>query len=351
LLRLLLIFFAVTTLSFTTYSQVVLKKILVNNKQIKLPKNGNIFLSVQENDLLLEFNQLENPNNEYYYRLKVDAVDSSWIKSTYPVVHFQNLENGKYIFQFKAKKTNIFQLTITKEIPFYYETWFYLTLFFYIIIFIGVVIYLFILYDFRQKLRLQGVRNQIAADLHDEVGSNLNSIAIFVEVLRQKASPDILPILDKIIENSKESVTLMQDTVWTINPKNDSVEKLFERMRSFASQYLANVGIPLDFVIEADLKKVNFSMEQRKNIYLIFKEAINNIVKHSQASKASVLILKVDDKLQITINDNGKGFDKSIDFEGNGLNNFRNRAEEAEIECLIHSEINKGTNIEIIAFC
>ncbi len=345
--------FAILLSSSASFSQVALKKIFVNNQVRPFPKNNSIHLAASENDLILEFSQVKEDSVEYLYRLKGEENDSTWIVSAYPVVHYQDLGDGNFVFQIKTtnKKFPVSTLKIIREIPFYYTTWFKFTVVIYFMILLGVGIYLLSLWDFRQKLRLQGVRNQIAADLHDEVGSNLNSIAIFVEVLRNKATPDILPILDKIIENSKESVILMQDTVWTINPKNDSVEKLFERMRSFASQYLANVDIPLDFVVDADLKKVSFTMEQRKNIYLIFKESINNIVKHSQATKASVRIKKVEDTLKISIEDNGKGFDSTQDFEGNGLQNFKNRAEEAEIECLISSELNKGSKIEIIAYC
>jgi signal transduction histidine kinase len=352
LFRLLLIF-AVLLLSSASYAQVALRRVLVNNKTREISKNNNLHLGASENELILEFSQVNADSVEYLYRFKGEENDSTWIVSAYPVAHYQNMKDGKYVFQIKTKAINskITEIKIEKEIAFWNEWWFIPSIIIYGMILLGVVIYLFFLYDFRQKLRLQGVRNQIAADLHDEVGSNLNSIAIFVEVLRNKATPDILPILDKIIENSKESVVLMQDTVWTINPKNDSVEKLFERMRSFASQYLANAEIPLDFVVDADLKKVSFTMEQRKNIYLIFKESINNIVKHSLASKVSVNIKKTGDMLKISIEDNGKGFDIAQDFDGNGLQNFKNRAEEAEIECLISSELNKGTKIEIIAYC
>ena len=330
------------------HSQVVVKRILVNNKNRNLEKN-TLQLSPSENEIFLEFNKFGSDSTTYFYRLQSLEGKEPWFSSAYPTAHFQNIEGGEYVFQIKTATSKTTEIKIIKENTILQEWWFYPAIAIYIMILIGVGIYLFFLYDFRQKLRLQGVRNQISADLHDEVGSNLNSIAIFVEVLRKKATPEMLPILEKIIENSKESVALMQDTIWTINPKNDSIEKLFERMRSFASQFLANSNISLDFEIEADLKKVDFTMEQRKNIYLIFKEAINNIVKHAQASKASVTIKKVNDTFCITIEDNGKGFDTMQDFEGNGLQNFKTRAEEAEIECIISSKINGGTKVEISA--
>ena len=206
---------------------------------------------------------------------------------------------------------------------------------------------LFKLYDFRQKLKMQHVRNQIAADLHDEVGSNLNSIAIYTEVLRKNDSGKSTDILDKITANSKESVSLMQDTVWMINPKNDSTEKLLERMKAFASGILATKNISFDFNAPADFKKVKFSMEQRKNCYLIYKESINNIVKHAEATKVVVSIAQKNDEIDIEIQDNGKGFDLDQLHDGNGLQNFKERAEEAEFELIIDSKIGIGTKISM----
>ncbi|GLU51669.1 sensor histidine kinase [Dyadobacter frigoris] len=320
----------------------------MNGKEISFTKQP-ISLTAGAHDIILEFASQKRDSASYLYRLK--GLETSWISSQYPVARYQDLTGGSYKFEIKClihkKLTSYSKIEIIKKKAFWNEIWFIPAILLYALIVIGVGIYLFLLYDFRQKLRMQSVRNQIAADLHDEVGSNLNSIAIFVEILRKNAPANMLPILEKIIENSTESVTLMQDTVWTINPKNDSIYKLFDRMNSFASQLLAGKDIAFDFTVHADLKKVNFTMDQRKSVYLIYKEAINNIVKHAEATKVNVTIDWQKDTLKILIEDNGKGFDTNTNYEGNGLHNFKERALDSDIALIIESEKEKGTRIKM----
>jgi hypothetical protein len=328
-------------------AQLQVGKVSVNGKTRPF-KGDSISLKPGDNDLILEFKSASLDSVSYLYKL--DGVDNDWIRSAYPVSRYAKIDAGNYTYNIKAQHagkqlfhTNIH---ITKEKGFWDQWWFFPSIALYVVVLIGVSIYLFLLYDFRQKLRMQQVRNRIAADLHDEVGSNLNSIAIFVEVLRKKAPPEMLPVLEKIIANSKESVALMQDTVWTINPKNDNIYKLFDRMESFASGMLSSREIGFDFKVETDLGQVNFTMDQRKSIYLIFKEAINNIVKHAEASMVKVHVSRVKDIIQIGIEDNGIGFDMAAEHEGNGLDNFKERALEAGIALLIESERGKGTRLK-----
>ena len=329
-------------------AQVKLTKVLVNGKGAE-PVKGVIHLKASEDELTLEFSRIPNDSTGYLFRLQ--GLEESWIETAYPVTRYQDLPGGSFIFQIKAngkgEDSTLAQIRIVKQKAFWNEVWFIPSIVAYALVLIGVGIYLFFLYDFRQRLKMLGVRNQIAADLHDEVGSNLNSIAIFVEVLRKKAPKEMLPILEKIIENSRESVTLMQDTVWTINPKNDSVAKLFERMNSFASQVLSSKDIAFEFKIDANPAKISFSMEQRKNVYLIFKEAINNAVKHANATKVSIHITSSKEFMEMQIEDNGRGFDTGKMHEGNGLFNFQERAEEAEIDLKIESQMNVGTKISL----
>jgi two-component sensor histidine kinase len=329
-------------------AQFLIKRIIINGKEIVKPFSKNIKLSPSEDDLLIEFEAIPISEFEYSFSVKNDLV--KWQKTGYPTAHFQNITGGEYLFQIKAistKTTPIFAIEIIKENTFWQEKWFWPLIIFYACLVIGVVTYLFYLYDFRQKLKMLHVRNQIAADLHDEVGSNLNSIAIFTEVLRKTANEKSMPILDKITANSKESVSLMQDTVWMINPKNDSTEKLFDRMKSFASGILASKNISLEFVSPLQLNKAVFTMDQRKNCYLVFKEAINNIVKHAEATKVEVTINQKKEEIEIKIKDNGKGFDIYEIHDGNGLQNFKERAKEAEFDLTIDSVLEKGTMIEM----
>ena len=332
---------------FPCSAQLQIGSVIVNGKP-KPFAGDSIHLKPGDNDLILEFKSASGDSISYLYQL--EGVDHDWIPSAYPVSRYAKIDAGNYIYNIKVQKggqeISRSAIRITKERGFWDQWWFFPSIALYVVVLIGVSIYLFLLYDFRQKLRMQQVRNRIAADLHDEVGSNLNSIAIFVEVLRKKAPPEMLPVLEKIIANSKESVALMQDTVWTINPKNDNIYKLFDRMESFASGMLSSREIGFDFKVETDLGQVNFTMDQRKSIYLIFKEAINNIVKHAEARMVKVHVSRFKDVIQIGIEDDGIGFDMSAERDGNGLDNFKERAQEAGIALVIESERGKGTRLK-----
>ncbi|HUR29787.1 MAG TPA: tetratricopeptide repeat protein [Saprospiraceae bacterium] len=196
----------------------------------------------------------------------------------------------------------------------------------------------------RQKLKLQTLRNKIASDLHDDVGSTLSSIYIFSEIARQQSS-EVMPMLDTIGESSKKMLDAMADIVWTINPENDDFEKILDRMRSFAYELLGAKKIEFEFDAGDDLNQMKLPMDFRKNLYLIFKEATNNMVKYSDANKAYFSLKEENKNLTMVIRDNGKGFDLSKSSSGNGLRNMQKRAEEIGGKLWIESRNNEGTTI------
>lgn len=198
----------------------------------------------------------------------------------------------------------------------------------------------------RQQLKLQTLRNKIASDLHDDVGSTLSSIHIFSEMARNQ-SKEVLPMLDTISESSKKMMDAMADIVWTINPENDNFEKIMDRMRSFAYELLLARKIDFEFDAKESLNDLKLSMEARKNLYLIFKEATNNMVKYSNADKAHFSLTEADKMLTMIIEDNGKGFDTQITSSGNGLKNMKKRAEEIGGAFRIDSAPGGGTTIQL----
>ena len=314
---------------------------------------------LKRNSLHLKYNEIitlqfkgQTPDNQYftyYFRIPRTEKYDKWIELGHePTVQIPPLDGDEYRLEVTTNpKTNkaavSFPIIIKRS--FWQELWFLVAVIVYVIFLIGISVYFFTLYNLRQKLKLQDVRNRIAADLHDEVGSNLNSIAIFVELLRRKSPPELLPILDKITSNSVESVQLMQDTIWAIQSKNDDFSKFIDRMRGFATEVLAAKGISLDFDNQIDRDKTPLTMDARKNAYLIYKEAINNIVKHSKATKAEVKISEENNQILIEVSDNGIGFDLHQATEGNGLHNFEQRAEDNEMKLHIDSMQGKGTKV------
>jgi tetratricopeptide (TPR) repeat protein/two-component sensor histidine kinase len=201
-------------------------------------------------------------------------------------------------------------------------------------------------YRTRQKLNLQTLRNKIASDLHDDVGSTLSSISIFSQMAQQQ-SKEVNPLLDTIGESSRKMLDAMADIVWTINPENDQFEKIILRMRSFAYELLGAKKIDFEFVADDYVTKINVPMNVRKNFYLIFKEATNNMVKYAAANRASFSVKEEKNNLIMLIKDNGKGFDTSQSTEGNGLKNMKKRAGEIGGQLVIESGPGKGTEIQL----
>lgn len=194
--------------------------------------------------------------------------------------------------------------------------------------------------------QLQLIRNSIADDLHDDIGSTLSSISIMSELARKK-SPEALPLLASIEESTWAIQENMSDIVWTIKPENDRFENILQRMQLFAMEILQAKNIELEFDSHSSLMLLRLTMKQRKNFYLFFKEVINNAAKYSGANKVTVSFLKKDRQLAMTVKDDGKGFDSSKVFTGNGMGSLKKRAQELNAYFNIASHINKGTTVEL----
>ena len=216
----------------------------------------------------------------------------------------------------------------------------------------------------RQQLRelqlqhnLTEQRQRISRDLHDEVGSTLTSIGVFSEIALQQVSsnsPQTVPVLNRIGDASRSLVDTINDIVWVINPKNDKFEDIILRMRLFAADLLMTKNVDIDFTVDEQLDKVNLSVEQRKQFYLIFKEAINNVFKYAECRTLKIKIELDGSLIKMSIVDNGKGFDISNPKNGNGLKTMRERAEILSKGLLtenkgivIESQIGQGTIIKM----
>jgi signal transduction histidine kinase len=330
------------------YSQLELERIVVNDRLHVNEKE--VVLNAGTNSVLFELKPI--PNAFYYFR--VPQLNPKWTVSKYPVARFQNLPGGNYTFEIYSKANSKNSLVL--KLPFkvkqtFWQQWYFLpSLIIYLLIFVGIGIYLFSLYNLRQKLKIQYVRNKIASDLHDEVGSNLNAIAIFVDLLTKKLPknmPELLVLASKITNNSEETVSLMRDTVWAINPDNDSTEQLFEKLKSHGFEILSAKSIAFNLEIDEAILKSKFTMEQRKNIYLVFKESLNNIVKHAHATKVSCNVYSQNDDNHIEIIDNGIGFDLLSKHEGFGLHSFKTRNIDDELSITVSSQLTIGTIVLI----
>lgn len=318
----------------------------VNTVSIQQP----IVLEFDQNNIQVSFSGSSKP---LYYQL--EGLNKQWIPiENVKHLQFANLSGGNYIFRVKPFKneSEIVNLPFSIELPFWDKWWFWPLIFVYVVFAVSTVLRLFYVYRFRQQIKLLRIRNNIAADLHDEVGATLTSIGISTKVLQKKLSnktPEIASILAQMSTDAQDSVQNIRDTVWSINPENDTFEKLVEKVHAFALQVLTIQDIAVDFDNQLKPEKVpKLGVEQRRNIYLILKEAINNVAKHAGSTKVLIKIKHHQHKIQWIVEDNGSGFDKAKTFEGNGLKFFKKRANESGIDFTIHSVINKGTTISLI---
>ena len=139
----------------------------------------------------------------------------------------------------------------------------------------------------------------------------------------------------------------MDDIVWSINPGNDSIEDLMLRIKRFASTLLEAKEIDYSIVIDASISNARLDMETRQHIYLIMKEAINNLVKYADCSKATIRVRYENNYLNIEISDNGKGFNQQTIQFGNGIISMKKRAEAINGKIKIDTGINRGTTVSL----
>lgn len=198
-----------------------------------------------------------------------------------------------------------------------------------------------------QQLKELKLRNQIAADLHDEVGSSLSSIHILSQLAeRKETNPASKNILTKMTTNVYETMERMSDIVWVVKPKINDTQSLQTRMENFIYEICQGKEIECNFLSD-DMAQINLRMDLRKNIYLIFKEAVNNAVKYAETKQLDVTISIKHNLFEMKIKDYGKGFNKDTGNKGNGLENMINRAKEIQAIIKIKSEPKLGTEINL----
>ena len=209
-----------------------------------------------------------------------------------------------------------------------------------------VAIFLFLIFRQRNKItvlkREQHVRRQLASDLHDDIGSTLSSISYYSEAIRKQvkeSSPQVLPLLDKMGAASGTTIEAMSDIVWTTNPSYDKGIDLLHRMRTYATDVCDLRNVSLEFETVPSFENTKLNIETRRNLFLIFKEAVNNALKYSGCTLLKVSI----GQGAIKIQDNGKGFDTLKEYQGNGLKNMQQRAKEIKGTLEIQSSGDSGT--------
>ena len=196
--------------------------------------------------------------------------------------------------------------------------------------------------------RVQHIRNKIAQDLHDDIGSTLSSISILSGIALKEDSNDQTQLtMNEIKDSSILLMERMDDIVWSINPRNDSLENLLVRVRHFATTLFEARDIEYDIDIQDDIHEVLLPVDFRQHIYLVLKEAINNLVKYAGPTHAFLRVSFDHQHLEICVRDNGRGFDPSAARKGNGMPGMQRRADLMKARLNIQSAPGAGTTITL----
>ena len=181
----------------------------------------------------------------------------------------------------------------------------------------------------QERLKIENLRARIAADLHDDIGSTLSSTSIFAAMLRRQMparkgqKKELLARIEKNLVEVQES---LYDIIWSVNPENDSLEDIILKMQEYAREVMDVQGIVLHLNLPAAGASQQVPMAGRRLMYLVFKEAVNNVVRHSRCTEATLSVSVTKEAVTITVSDNGRGFDPDKAARGNGLSNMRHRA-------------------------
>ena len=303
-------------------------------------------------DIIIEFAVMnwQFPfRTKYFYR--VDGIHKSgeWIKADEAKVSLTGLSSGQYTFRFYAvtndgikSEERTLQIEIT---PPWYKTWWFILL---CLLTTGAILYSIYKYRINQLKKVQNIRNSISRNLHDDIGASLSNINILNELAKRNSGDKekLAEYLEKASGDIQQTSESLSDIVWNINPHYDDMNNLFIRMRRYASDMMEGKNIAYTIVLPDE--EIKIDMDKRRNLFLIFKEAVNNLAKYSNATNAGITIGVEKQQLRMEIYDNGKGFDQHEQLTGNGLSNMKQRALLCKGNLTVTSEKNKGTVIQLI---
>ena len=349
------------------YPPVYLTSFRIFDKPAKLSEAVSMLHSVglgyDQNFFSFEFVALDFTSpakNRYAYKL--EGLDQSWIEAgTRRFASYTNLDPGHYVFRWRGSNSDGVWNQNGGSVELEIEPPYWKTLWFRVVAVAAAFGALFLLYRMRvnKLIAIERIRTSIATDLHDDIGSTLTEIALFSEVGKRLLGRngkeefpeherlEALKKLEEIGGMARNLIDAMSDIVWSVNPKNDTVESLMLRMRAHATKVLEAKGIAYDLSIPESLPQYALQPAVRRGLYMIYKEAVNNIVKHSNATSVRLGVSRDRTLLGLSIVDNGKGFVSRETGQGNGLNNMQSRARSLGGECAITSTLGAGTTISV----
>ncbi len=288
---------------------------------------------------------------ELRYQYKLEGAQDDWSEPTIQrTVDFANLGPGTYRLLIKAvtaegaesDRPAVLAFTILR--PIWQQWWFVLLT----ALVLAVGVYALFRYRLARLLELERIRTRIASDLHDDIGSNLSLIAMVSEAAHRQVPAGDRQMgewLSLIAHTSREMVDAMSDIVWAVNPNKDWLHDLVQRMRRAAEDVFSVRQIEFRFNIAGQPRDVKLGADTRRELFMIFKEGINNIARHSQCTEAEIEFKVEENRLQLRIGDNGRGFNVAGAVDGNGMVSMRRRARKLGGHLEVISSAGNGTTV------
>jgi ligand-binding sensor domain-containing protein/two-component sensor histidine kinase len=319
---------------------------------------GKLDLKNTQNNLQINFFSVGFASPEHIrYQFKLEGADENWSQPTAErTVNYSNLAAGEYRFLVRAVNSQGLAsqtpaMVVFEIAPPIWKTWWFSGLA--VLLTVG-AIYFLLDQRFKRFLELEKVRTRIATDLHDDIGASLSRISMLSEVVKHQngiTNPASAQRLTQIASDARGLVDSMSDIVWAINPRRDSIESVVDRVCSFAADTLGTKNVHWTVETPPELKHLHLTAEEKRNLYLIFKEAVNNAARHSDCENASLKIRIERGSLIAEIFDDGKGFSPENQSNeralgGRGLENMRTRA--AEIGGALRFEAIENAGMKII---
>jgi signal transduction histidine kinase/sugar lactone lactonase YvrE len=338
---------------FKTFEKVVsLDSALSEKKLIELSYKDNLFS--------FEFSALDftrPEDNQYAYTL--EGYDTSWnYVGTRQFARYTNVEPGRYTFKVKGSNNDGLwnqegtSIALVIAPPLWKTTWFTVFLWATAALSLGGTIRYVERRNLKQRIAeleheraMEHERARISQDMHDDVGSSLSEIAILSELAKKKPHEAIVHV-EEISERTAELIDNVSEIVWAMNPKNDTLDNFVGHVRRYGLKYLDNAGVTCHFTAPESIPSTPLPADVRRNLFLVVKEAMHNIVKHSEASVASICLTLDDNQLEIRIKDNGRGFlQDQTSHVGNGLGNMKKRIADLGGTLSIVSQEGCGTKV------
>ncbi|MFM9986087.1 MAG: two-component regulator propeller domain-containing protein [Flavobacteriales bacterium] len=344
---------------------IAITDIRIRNKSLQFGNPGDdipmsptvlteLVLQPDQDMLTIQYAALEFTNsrkNKFKYQLI--GLSEEWIEAGFNrEANFTKLDPGEYVFTVIGSDSEGVWNTTGRSmkiivLPAWWQTWWFRIL---VVLLIASIVMVIYKYRINQLKKIQSVRDGIARDLHDEIGSTLSSISLYSDLVKERTEtdlPDISPIAAKISESSHRLMDSMSDIVWAINPDNDELNDVVQRMRAVAAELTEAAGIQLEFVVDKNPEHIRLNMESRRNFYLIFREALNNAIKYAESNRITIRMVHESDGYLFEISDDGQGFDVANHKRGNGLLNMQKRASFLKGQLDIQSSSGKGTVIRL----